>query len=372
MSARTGWLALLLLPAALLPARALTAQTLGPAREILAGAEARSISFARLPNVKRIRQLSFPVGVVLPFGRFRVDLSSAFVSTELERVDSSEHRVSHLTDTQLRGAYVFGRDALVATVVLNLPTGPKSATTLDYATIGATSPLLLGFPVPAYANGFSATAGAAAALPAGDWSFGLAGSVRVSSRFTPYADSSGPIAYKSGVEGRIRAGADGVLGSSRLSAGLTYSTFGDDQFGTTGTVRGQYRPGPRWLAEAALLAPLGSSSLSLAVWNFHRTAGDTTGVSTRNRENLASAELSFTIPLGQSLSFEPAVSGRLSKPEAGRGRLGGAGAGFRVRLSDTVALVPTARYDTGWVEDEQGARSHLHGGYASLFLRATF
>ena len=372
MSVRAGWLALLL-PAAFLPVVPLSAQTLGPDRELLVGAEARSVSFARLPNVKRIRQLSIPIGVVLPFGRrLRVDVSSALVSTELERVDSSEHQVNHLVDTQLRGAYVFGRDAIVATLVLNLPTGPKSATTLDYATIGATSPLLLGFPVPAYANGFSVTGGAAAALPAGAWSFGLAGSVRVSSCFTPYADSTGPITYRPGVEGRLRAGADGILGASRLSLGFTYSTFGDDQFGTAATVRGQYRPGPRWLAEAALLAPIGSSSVTLAAWNFHRTAGDTTGVSARNRENLAAAELSFAIPLGSTISFEPALSGRLSKPQAGRGRLAGAGAGFRIRLSNALTLTPTARYDTGWVEDDLGARSNLHGGYASLFLRVSF
>lgn len=371
MSVRAARLALLLIAASsrLTP---LVAQTPGERAVGFAGAEFRSVSFERLPILKRLRQLAIPAGFILPLGHFRLDLSSAVVWTKLVRVDSSSHEVRHLTDTQLRGAYFFRGDALVATLVLNLPTGPRNASPRDYAVIGAISPSLLGFPVASYANGFSATAGIAAAVPAGNWSLGLAASLRLNSRFTPYLDSAGPITFKPGVEGRIRAGADGVLGSSRVSLGLTYSTFGDDQFGTGGTVRGQYRPGPRWLAEATLAAPVGSSTLNLSLWNYHRSPGDTTGASARNRENLASAEVSLAIPLTPSLSFEPAISGRLSKPQSGKGLLLGTGGAFRIRLSDALSLVPTARYDTGWVEDNQGSRSDLRGAYGSAFLRLSF
>lgn len=371
MSFRTGGLGLLVLAACLSPGP-LEAQGLEGRGELLAGTELRTISFEKLPSLRRLRQLSFPLGAVVPFGRLSIDLSTAYVSTELQRVDSSEHTVNHLTDTQLRGAYVFGRDAVVATLLLNLPTGPRNASPRDYGVLGAVSPVLLGFPVAAYANGFSATGGVAAAIPAGAWSLGLAGSLRLSGRFTPYIDSTGPISYKPGLEGRIRAGADGLIGTSRLSVGFTYSTFGDDQFGSGTTDRGEYRPGPRWMAEASLLAPLGSSALNLSVWNFHRTAGDTTGVSTRNRENLAAAEVSLSIPIDRTLTLEPGLTGRLSKPELGRGRLLGAGAGFRIRLSDAITLVPTARFDTGWVEDEAGSRSGISGAYVSAFLRVTF
>lgn len=371
MNFRTGCF-VPLVAVALLRANALAAQALAERPETFVGAEFRVLSFERLPSLKRLRQLTVPIGVILPLGRFRLDVSSAFVSTELTRTDSTQQQVDHLTDTQVRGAYVFGRDAVVATVVLNLPSGPRDASARDYAVIGAVSPALLGFPVAAYANGFSATGGLAAAVPAGRWSLGIAGSLRLSSRFTPYVDSTGPITYKPGIEGRIRAGADGLVGSSRVSVGFTYSTFGDDQFGSGGSARGEYRPGPRWLAETALLAPIGSSSLNLSLWNFHRTAGDTTGASARNRENLAAAELSISIPLGPAVTIEPALSGRFSKPEAGRGRLLGAGAGFRIELSERVSLIPTARYDAGWVESAQGFRSNMSGGYGSVFLRIGF
>jgi hypothetical protein len=353
-----------------LPSGETAAQTL--ASEGFAGVEARVLSFTRLANVRRLRQVEVPVGFIFSRGRLRIDLGSAFVSTQLLRVDSSEQRVDHVIDTQLRGAYVFGRDAVVATLALNLPTGPRHASPRDYAVLGTVSPSFLGFPVAAYANGFSATGGVAAAIPAGDWSFGFAGSLRVSSRFTPYEDGNGPVTYKPGVEGKLRAGADGLVGASRLSAGFTYSTFGDDQFGAGGTLRGAYHPGPRWLAEVALVAPLSGSTLNASLWNFRRSAGDTTGASARNKENLAGAELSLAIPISAALILEPGLSGRVSKPQSGRARMVGVGGGLQMRLTERLTLTPTARYDSGWLEDPLGARAPFHGGYGSAFLRMSF
>jgi hypothetical protein len=366
------WIAFLLLPAWLGSSDA-AAQRVGEATEMYAGAEFRSLSFEGLQSVRRLQQTVFPVGLIVPLRRFRIDLGSAFVSTELLRVDSSHHRVTHLTDAQLRGSYMFGRDAVVATLALNLPTGPHNAAPRDYAVVGAVSPSFLGFPVAAYSAGFSATGGVATAIAVGDWSFGMAGSLRVSSRFTPYEDVTGPITYKPGLEGRVRGGADGLLGAARVSLALTYSTFGDDQFGGNGNARsGQYHPGPRWLAEAAMIAPIGSSSLGLSVWSFRRRAGDTTGTSADNRENLTSADLSLSIPMGTAVVLEPGVSGRISKPQAGRARMIGVGGALRIRLNRVLSLAPTVRYDRGWVEDSQGTRNALHGGYGSVFLRAAF
>ena len=347
----------------------LLGQTLSNGNQLFAGAEARSLSFDGLPSLRRLRQFSFPVGGIVSFGRFQVDFGTSFVSTELLRVDSTHHSVDHLTDSQLRGSYVFGKDAIVATVALNLPTGPRNATPRDYTVLGAVSPSFLGFPVAAYANGFSATGGLAAAIPAGKWSFGLAGSLRVSSEFTPYEDTSGPVVYKPGVEGRIRGGADGLVGSSRVTAGLTYSTFGDDQFGTSGTLRGLYHPGPRWLAEGGLVAPLWSATLNASLWHFRRTSGDTTGASARNQENLTAAELSVSVPVNSSFAIEPEVSGRVSKPQSGLGHMVGIGTAIRIALSDHLTLSPTWRYDLGWVETGAGARNNLHGWYGSVFLR---
>jgi hypothetical protein len=340
--------------------------------EAFAGVEVRTLRFDRVAGVTRLSQIAVPIGAVLPFGRFTLDLGTSWVDSRMVRADGTRHSVDAFTDSQLRGSYVFGRDAVVATVLFNLPTGLEEASVKDYIVIGAVSPSLLGFPVATYASGFSVTSGLAASVPAGDWSVGLAGSVRVNSQFTPYTDAIGPIVYKPGVEGRMRGAVDGLIGSSRLAVGFTYSTFGDDHFGVTTTARGQYSPGPRWLAEAVLVAPLGGSTLSVSLWNFRRTAGDTTGGSARNKENLGAAEVSLAIPLSRVVVFEPAVSGRVSRPQIGKGRLAGAGAGFRIQLGESVSFAPAARYDTGWIEGDAGVRNEIRGGFISGFLRMTF
>jgi hypothetical protein len=51
----------------------------------------------------------------------------------------------------------------------------------------------------------------------------------------------------------------------------------------------------------------------------------------------------------------------------------GAGSGLRIRLSETVALTPLARYDTGSIDDGGGGqKSDLHGWYLSAFVRISF
>lgn len=344
--------------------------SLGP--EAFVGVEVRTLRFERLAGFTRLSQVAIPVGAVLPFGRLTIDLGTSWVESRMVRADGARASVDAFTDTQFRGSYVFGQDAVVATLLFNLPTGLQEASVKDYTVIGAVSPSLFAFPVAAYASGFSVTSGLAASVPAGDWSLGLAGSLRVNSRFTPYADSAGPIIYKPGVEGRVRGALDGLVGSSRLTLGFTYSTFGDDHFGKTPAVRGQYSPGARWLAEAVLVAPIGGSTLSVSLWNFRRTAGDTTGGSARNKETLAAAEISVAIPLSRSVVFEPAASGRASKPEIGKGRLVGAGAGLRIQLGEWIAFSPSVRYDTGWIEGDGGLRQDMHGGYISGFIRISF
>ena len=352
----------------------LAAQRLDERGAFSTGAEFRTLSFDRLPVLKRLRQITIPVGAIASFNRFTVDIGSAWASTELVRTDGTNQSAEHLTDTQVRGTYTFGRDAVVATLLVNLPTGPRSASALDYSVIGAVSPTFLGFPVAGYASGFSVTGGLAGATQVGsNWSLGLAGSLRMSSEFTPYLDSTGPIVYKPGVEGRIRGGADGIVGRSRLTFGLTYSTFGDDQVGASGSAgKGQYRPGPRWFLEGGLLAPMGNATLNISAWNFHRASGYTAGAAVGNRENLTGADLAVSIPAGRDLAIVPVLAGRLSKPQAGEGRMFGVGSRLRVRVSETVALTPLARYDTGSIDDGSGQRSHLHGWYLSALVRLSF
>jgi hypothetical protein len=169
--------------------------------------EYRSLDFENLPLLDRLRQSVVPFGFAFSAGRFSIDGSGSWVSTRMNRLDGAYHVVESFTDTQIRGAYVFGSDAVVATLLVNLPTGLDRASPKDYLVIGAISPGFLGFPVATYASGLSLTTGLAAAAGSGNWSVGVAGSLRMSSEFTPYEDLDGPLTYKPGLEGRIRGGA---------------------------------------------------------------------------------------------------------------------------------------------------------------------
>jgi hypothetical protein len=327
------------------------------------------VTFQRPLGANRIRQFAIPLGLELSRGRLSFDVGASLASSTLTRRDGLNHTVSNLTDTQVRASYMFGREAVVATLVTNLPTGPGEAPVLDYTVLGAVSPAFLGFPAPVYSSGLSMVGGIATAIEAGEWSIGLAGSLKVSDQFTPYRDSSGPITYQPGVEGRFRAGADGLIGSSQLTVGLTLSTFGTDQIGAGGTTTGEYRPGARVIAEGALVAPIGSSALSVSLWNFYRAAGDTSRVSTANREVLAGGAISMVIPAGRRVSGEPRVEGRLSKPRAGSGRWIGGGFGLRVEVSDAITLHPSLRYDRGSLTDGSGVKTPIRGWSSSVYIR---
>jgi hypothetical protein len=333
------------------------------------GLEYRSVSFERLLGSHSVRQVALPLGLELTRGRLSVDAGVSFASSALTRRDGTEHTVSSFTDTQLRASYVFGRDAIVTTMVMNLPTGPAEASAQDHAVIGAVSPAFLAFPAPVYASGLSMVGGVATAIEAGEWSFGFAGSLKVSGRFTPYRDASGPIIYRPGVEGRLRAGADGLLGSSQLTAGLTLSTFGTDQFGGDGTLAGEYQPGTRLIAEGSLNAPIGSSTLSLSAWSFHRSAGDTSNFTTANQEHLAGGSAMLVVPVSPSISLMPRVEGRLSNPPAGSGQWVGAGLGMRFDLTEAIGFQPSVRYDSGRVTDPTGVRIPFTGWSASAYIR---
>lgn len=346
-----------------------SAQEVGDGPVWIGGLEYRSVSFERPVGSHSVRQAAFPLGLELTRGRLSFDAGVSFASSALTRRDGTEHTVSSLTDTQLRASYVFGRDAVVTTLVMNLPTGPAEASAQDHAVIGAVSPAFLVFPAPVYASGLSMVGGVATAIEAGNWSFGFAGSLKVSGRFTPYRDVSGPITYKPGVEGRLRAGADGLIGSSQLTLGLTLSTFGTDQFGGGGTLAGEYQPGTRLIAEGSLLAPVGSSALTLSLWSFHRSAGDTANFTTANQEHLAGSSAMLVLPVGQTISLIPRVEGRLSHPRSGSGRWLGGGLGLRFDLTEAVVFHPSIRYDRGSVTDASDVRTPFVGWSASAYIR---
>lgn len=321
-------------------------------------------------GASRVRQWVIPVGATFGTGRFTLDAGTSYAVSSLGQVGATDREVSGLTDTQVRATYVFGRDLLVASMMVNLPTGRSKASAEDFPVLGAISSAFLPFPVGSYGSGFSATSGLAVAVPAGLWSMGLAGSLRWTGEFTPYIDANGPFTYQPGIEGRIRAGVDRIVGRSRVTAGLTYSTFGTDQFASGATTTGVYRPGNRWIAEVGGVAPVGrSATLSVFGWHYLRVNGDSSLVAVMNQERISSAGGRLEVPLSSGVDLNLGLDGRTAKMGTAPGRAVGAEVGFGLSLGRHASLLPSVRYDVGTIDDGPGQRN-LRGLSFAVFLRS--
>jgi hypothetical protein len=325
-------------------------QNLFPEASIVGGVEARQYSFGSGFAADRILQIALPLGAVFPVGkRLSFDVGSSYAVTKVNDA-TGDHSFSGLTDTQIRGSYVFGTDALVASIMVNLPTGVETTTLGKFGISSAVSSNFLLFPVNSYGSGFSVTPGLAAATTAGSWNLGLAGSVRLSAKYNPFSDNPAA-SYKPGLETRVRAGADRLIGSSRLSLGFTFSTFSNDQLRGGGFGgNGIYDPGNRFLVDASFATAAGSGSISFYGWDYYRTASNSSSSTISNRENVLTVGSSGSFPLAARIALEPLAEVRIWSPKVGSGSLFGAGASLRVQVSPRVALVPGGRLDFGTIK----------------------
>jgi len=342
---------------------------------IIIGARSRQYVYGAGYPIHDVRQLAVPVGVIFPLGsRFSIDLGTAFATTTTTDSADNQHTLAGFTDTQIRGSYVFGRDAVVASVMLNLPTGQ---TTLDIDQFQVSSSIasnFLLFPVNSYGNGFSVTSGLAGAVPAGAWNFGLAVSGRYNSTFQPFSDTAqAAVRYQPGLEGRVRVGVDRLLGRSRIAAGFTFSTFTNDEF--TGLAAGPgtapYAPGKRYIGELNLASPIGRSSLTFYVWDFFRQSTSDTLVASANEENIFTGGTLLGIPLSPYIVFQSTAEARLYNASGdGSGTLIGFAAAVRFIVGDHWTLTPGGRYDFGNIASPGiGGAQSLNGWEGSFLIR---
>lgn len=337
----------------------------------LTGWEVRGYSFDSLfPNTSQWR---IPVIAVVPVGRrVSLDLTTNYVSSRVE-TDAGTQTLDGLSDTQLRALYTLTRDRVVASLSLNLPTGQQDLTLEEFQVAGAVGSNYLSFPVSSAGTGFSATGGLAGAVPAGSWNVGLSGSFRYQGTYTPLADTAQGGKYNPGTEIRVRGGADRLLDPrTRLTLGLTFSTFSSDEFLPLGQAPStKYKPGPRWIGEASLVRVLGRSTLALVVWDYYRTAGQTDGLTDqRTKENILNGELRWNVPVARRVQIEPLVGFRHYSLEGLQGgRLVSGAVTGKVGLSDRLSGVLTGRFDTGWVATPDVGRADLTGYGFTAFLR---
>ena len=368
MSARAKALSLAVATLAL--AGPVSAQYVPEPGAISTGIEARYYHFGQELGVKSLGQLAVPFAVVFPVGRVTLDAGAWVAATTLTRRDGARETVTGFTDTQIRAAYVLGSDAIILTAMVNLPTGAQNLSAAEYAVLSAAASSFLAFPVNAYGSGASVTLGAAGAFRAGEWNLGLAGSARLSDDFTPFKDFDGGFTYQSGLEARVRFGADRLIGNGKLAVGLTLSTFSDDEFANGAGATGVYKPGQRVIGEASYTTLIGKATATGYLWDYYRTSGDSAGFSVLNHENLFAAGIAGRIAMSPTVNLEPGAEFRFTSPAEGSAILLEISAAARIRLSSRYTVIPVARLDFGrLVEPDPGFGHSIRGGGLSVFIR---
>jgi hypothetical protein len=340
----------------------------------LSGFEFQRYGFTQGVGIQSASQWSLPLVVVAPLGRqMSLDLTTHFAHSQV--VDSAGRTVdfSGLTDTQLRLLYTVGRDRAVASLSLNLPTGKNSFPSTQFGVSSSMGSNFLSFPVGSLGTSFGVTGGVAYAVSAGTWNVGLAASVRYQGNYQPVSDSAFTLSYNPGLEGRLRVGADRLIGQrGRVLLGLTYSSFSTDQFSGGGVVSGWFNPGARLIGEVGYAYSWGRTTLAVGAWDFYRLAGDANGASTPDsKEGVFNIELRLGRQLSPRIVIEPLLGFRQWNPsDFLGGRLYTFGLNSRFGLNDRLSGVVTARFGPGWVSDaaHQG-RADVSAAGLSVFLR---
>jgi hypothetical protein len=259
----------------------------------------------KAPSNETISELAVPVFVSIPFGsQFTFDIGTSYSRAKVTS-GSAKSEINGLTDTQLRGNLTLGSDFVVLTAGVNLPTGRSSVTTDQQTAAGRIGSDFLAFPISNMGTGLAATAGIAVARPLGDWNIGFGGAVRHSAAYDPFDVPGQPVLrFTPGDEYRARVGIDRGLFTGRMSLGLTYSAFGDDDAG--GSV---YNTGNRVIAQAILTNSLAGSQVTLAGYNVFRAPGKYASGDPAGRENIANGYLGVGINMLGTL-VEPSIEVR--------------------------------------------------------------
>jgi hypothetical protein len=230
----------------------------------------------------------------------------------------------------------------------------------------------LSFPVSGLGTGVGVTGGLAYATRMGSWNVGLAGSMRYLGPYEPFSDVVAT--YTPGLEGRIRAGVDRLVGArTRFLIGVTASSYSVDEFAGTGAgiPTTTYKGGPRLITDLGVVHVAGKTTFTLAAWDYYRFAGsrdDTTAAATR--ENVFNIELRAGVRASPRVQIAPMVGFRQYNPDDYLGgRLYSGGATIYVGVSDHVSAQVGGRFDSGWTFAEGHGSANLTGYGASVLLR---
>ena len=352
-----------------------------------AGVEARGVTYQAGLGIKSVSEVAVPFAVIWPASaRLSFDLGGRYATASRKGSDDSTVTISGLTDLQVRGTYQLIPDIAVFSLSANLPTGKTKITDSQLLTAGAIASDLLPYPVANFGSGFNLTSGIAFAVPVGGWALGIAGSYRLNGNFTPFADTTfcpvtnakAGCSYQAGGEFRVRVGADRVVGQGRVSFGFTYSSFGEDDFGSSPI----FQSGSRYIGQGSWSFPVGNVGLQVYAWDLYRSPGSqlVAGGSITQKRNVLALGAAGSIQMGRNV-LRPQVEFRnytLGDPSlASGGKLLSLGLQYQLAMGTRFALLPSARFDTGSENALDGSGNptsqsvNFTGWNAGLMLRAT-
>lgn len=356
----------LLLPALLLTARFAAAQDAG------ARISPQFISYSLgAPSSEKISELAIPVFAFMPVTRsLTLDIGTAFAAatvTGTSAGQTTQSKISGLTDTQIRATANIGSDLVLLTAGVNVPTGRSTVAPAEQAAAGLIGNDFLLFPISSMGSGFGGTGGLAVAHPFGDWNLGAGFSVRHSMPFDPYQDATGAkLRYTPGDETRARIGLDHPFGTGRASVGLTYSKFSDDQLAAS-----IYNTGDRLLAQGYVTSAMGRGDYVLSAWNLFRGSGTQTDGSPSGRENITDVAASYGMAVGEA-RLEPEVDVRTWMQQATALSLQSTLSLRYERAIGSLTLAPGVGYTIGKLAAPAGSTSttsSISGFRAQLTIR---
>ena len=342
----------------------------------VAGIESRGYFFRPGVGARTVAQVTVPLVVVVPVGGdFTADIGTRWAYTRLTAYSGTSEDLSGLTDTELRLGYAIGRDAAMLSLVANLPTGRHTVSSDKFAVISSLGSDFLTLPVSSYGSGTSLTGGLAAARQLGGVNLGFGASARWTGSYSPFSDQV--LEYKPGLETRFQLAGDGLLGSGRLTAGITYSTFGSDNFtsaAASATVSQAYAPGARIITELSYATRLGSGTVRVFGWDFLRSAGATGGATLDGtKENIANLGLTWRVPAGSGITLTPGTEFRTwSQGGTNAGQLGSLMLTADISAPADLTLQASARSDWGFIVASAGDHITTQGWGFTLLLRRQF
>jgi hypothetical protein len=302
----------LALVAAVVAASPLQAQIRVATRAAVFG---ETYSFDAGPGVQfsRISEITVPLGVTVPLGRFGdLHLSGGYVNVRLDSDSVADQTISGLLDTELRLSWNAIPGRLVVFANAGLPTGTKTITQEQLSLVAVVATDVIGFAASTVGSGGGVGGGFAGAVPLGrSWALGLGGGVRGPFSYQPIVGDT--TSLQPGIDVRLRLGVEGSLARrTYLRAAAVFAHRSKDEVG--GTTRNGV--GNRFIGYLSLEQGVGNAALSLYAFDVYRANPQieqtAVGAALIPRGNLLGAGAQFVLRLNRTMTLTPRVEFRLS------------------------------------------------------------